>query len=654
MKQPNITHKISSQLKLFVLFLILQPFCFGQQFFVNLDEYKKKYNYDLVTLNKFTQISLEVDDDKIVIEKTDSEDSYFLNQYAQNYSYISLNYEAIFHEITDIKAYTLKPEDKGGFSKINVSKNDIQTKKVMSNEVFYDGEMSKEFQFPTLQEGAISHLTYKEITKDPHFFGRFFFSDLHPIEKQKLMISVENSIQLEFTYVNCTKSYFEFSKTSKNNNTIYVWQKKDIPSLQLPDDGPGFLELAPHIIVRITQYKSNDGKTIPVYRNVGDLFAWNAAFLDSIKNDKFDFANRLIDSIVPKNSSKKETVALIYKWVQNNISYIAIENGLGGFTPRSPKKVYNRRYGDCKDKACLLVHLLKAANINAHYTWIGTREIPYDYNTVPMALANNHMIVAWKYNDKYIFLDPTSEELPFGYPSDFIQDKTALIYLDEQKFDTVRVPIVAASENKRISNIHFKIEKGALIGSIKSKGYAYFSNTLRLLKNEMNPKKEEKLWESWFEIGNNSFALIPNSVTIEEGEMTKANCKFKIDNYIVTIGDEIYVNPILDRKWNGKIIAKDRKYPYKYHSEYKIVNKYVFEVPEGYTVKFIPKGKSESTPMISYIVNYEKTGEKEITASYTIQINSLSLEPKDFDRWNVFSRNLKTVTNQSIVLKKQD
>ena len=45
------------------------------------------------------------------------------------------------------------------------------------------------------------------------------------------------------------------------------------------------------------------------------------------------------------------------------LRYVAIECGVHGFRPRTPAQVLANRYGDCKDKANLLVALLRCQNI---------------------------------------------------------------------------------------------------------------------------------------------------------------------------------------------------------------------------------------------------------------------------------------------------
>ncbi|HEU0228355.1 MAG TPA: transglutaminase family protein, partial [Arachidicoccus soli] len=403
---------------------------------------------------------------------------------------------------------------------------------------------------------------------------------------------------------------------------------------------------------RIVQYKDGKGNIVPVYRNLKDLYDWDKNFLSKVINGDNSFAKPLVDSIIKKCHSKKEIVSGIYKWVQKNISYIAIENGLGGFIPRSPDTVFRRRYGDCKDMTCLLVSMLKAANIDAHYVWIGTRDIPYDYNKVPTSYSANHMVVAWKDKGKYHFLDATSDYLPFGYPSTFIQDKIALIYVNDNKYDTVRVPITPATANKQIHRIHFTLNDDKLEGSDSAYVIGYLAGNIKRTYATLSSNDKHDHWQNWFQVGNNTYTLEENSLTINPSDTATLSCKFHISNYAVKVGDEIYINPILDRKWNGSIIPANRKAPYISDEKYAIFNQYIFTIPEGYTLKFLPKGGEDNQANFSFKITYKKIGQNKVIATYKLIINELNTEPENFDSWNTFAKKLKKITNQNIILKK--
>ncbi len=625
-------------------------FSFAQQIAGQFDEYSKKYpNEDVVGLQKITEVTLEIDDNKVVIEKNEKEDNYFLTQHAGNYSQTSLEFESYFSEITDLKAYTLVPNG-NRFDKIKVK--EISSRKVLSNDIFYDGTHAKEFTFPALQKGAKTHLEYSRILKEPRFFGRFFFSNYYPVEHQKLVLQVEDGIQIDFSYFNCSETDFDFKTYNKGKNTFYVWEKHNIPKLYFEENGPDFLSLAPHIICRVLDYKTKDGETIDVSRNLADLYKWYSTHIDAVVADSLPVMPQVVDSIRKYSQTDREVVRGIYKWVQNHISYIAIENGLGGFVPRAPTLVCKRRYGDCKDMASLLVQMLRQAGITANYTFIGTQDIPYSFEEVPMIFSVNHMIAAWKENGKYMFLDPTAKNVPFGIPSSFVQGKTALIYLGPDEFETVKVPILPASSNKSSTVSTFQFENGKIKGTLNHVSTGYFSEKFRGRTAQLNEANRQEMYEAWFGMGNKTFSINMESVKVEPADVSHFSCDFELENYVVTNGDELYINMILKKSWNGSIIPETRKQSFIYQLYYSIENENILQIPEGYTLTYLPENTELSHPEFSFSIKYKKLPGSKISCTYFLETSSLELEPDTFDEWNDFARKLKTASSQSLVLKK--
>ena len=112
--------------------------------------------------------------------------------------------------------------------------------------------------------------------------------------------------------------------------------------------------------------------------------------------------------------------------MQDNIRYIAFEDGLAGFIPATAQEVFKSKYGDCKGMANLMTEMLKLAGLEAYMTWIGTRHIPYDY-TLPSLAVDNHCISTVIIGGKEYFLDGTEKYIPFGDYAWRIQGKEVLI-----------------------------------------------------------------------------------------------------------------------------------------------------------------------------------------------------------------------------------
>jgi transglutaminase-like putative cysteine protease len=100
----------------------------------------------------------------------------------------------------------------------------------------------------------------------------------------------------------------------------------------------------------------------------------------------------------------------------SSLRYVAIGLGVGAFRPRTPEQVWTRRYGDCKDKANLLVAVLDKLGIPAEFALVNrfghtfTEWPSWQFNhalaRVPASPADGQPRDLW--------LDTTDRLVPFG------------------------------------------------------------------------------------------------------------------------------------------------------------------------------------------------------------------------------------------------
>ena len=64
----------------------------------------------------------------------------------------------------------------------------------------------------------------------------------------------------------------------------------------------------------------------------------------------------------------RRLVAALHK----NVRYTGVEFGEDSIVPQFPSETLKRKYGDCKDKAALLVTMLRAVNIPANLALLST------------------------------------------------------------------------------------------------------------------------------------------------------------------------------------------------------------------------------------------------------------------------------------------
>ena len=134
---------------------------------------------------------------------------------------------------------------------------------------------------------------------------------------------------------------------------------------------------------------------------------------------------RMAADLTAGAANRQEKVQRVYEFV-SALRYLAIELGVQGFRPRTPQQVLANRFGDCKDKANLLVAMLRSLDIDARFALVN-RGGATDVNFPSWQF--NHAVAyvpkaAGSGNDPDWWLDSTDGMTPFGFipPGDIGRD----------------------------------------------------------------------------------------------------------------------------------------------------------------------------------------------------------------------------------------
>ena len=361
----------------------------------------------------------------------------------------------------------------------------------------------------------------------------------------------------------------------------------------------------------------------------------------------------LATAIVDKDDSDLEKVRKIFYWVQDNVRYIAFEQGMRGFIPHAADYVMEKRYGDCKDMTSVLVGLLRSQGLDAHYTWIGTRDLPYKYTELPTPSVDNHMIASVELDGETIFLDATGSYSPVGYPTSMIQGKESLVSLGED-YKVVTVPVVPKEQNLMIDSAFVALDKGTVSGTgqVVLTGLVKVANTYKL--TGITQKSTEKYLRRLLSKGSNKFVLDDASVSNVEDldQPIEIDYEFNVADYYREIGDEVYVNLCLDKSLLNAVI-KDREVPIE--NDYNYINRSVvtMDLPEGYEVSFLPEDIKAEESFFGFTINYEQKGNK-VIATKEFYVNYLLLPVDSFTSWNKIIRQYSQSVRNSVVLKKKN
>ncbi|HRI28350.1 MAG TPA: DUF3857 domain-containing transglutaminase family protein [Chitinophagales bacterium] len=153
--------------------------------------------------------------------------------------------------------------------------------------------------------------------------------------------------------------------------------------------------------------------------------------------------NKLTADIAdPKAKAKK-----IYEYMQSKTRYVNIATGIGGFQPISAADVDKYGYGDCKALSNYTKSLLKIAGLNAHYTEIGSGpNQQLSYPDFASANQTNHVIICLPLQQDTLWLECTSQKLPFGFIGKGNANRYALA-ITEQGGKVCKTPHYTAANN---------------------------------------------------------------------------------------------------------------------------------------------------------------------------------------------------------------
>jgi len=166
-------------------------------------------------------------------------------------------------------------------------------------------------------------------------------------------------------------------------------------------------------------------------------------------------------SILPKSlpSDRMERIRAIVKVLHREARYTGVEFGSARLTPMRPSEVIKRHYGDCKDKATLLVAMLRAAGIPANLALLSTgvgRDVDPE---LPGISQFDHAIVyvpASAGGDAALWIDATADTFTVGSIPYQDEGRNALV-VDAKTTELTRTPAPKPEDSVLIETRTFKL-----------------------------------------------------------------------------------------------------------------------------------------------------------------------------------------------------
>ncbi len=565
---------------------------------------------------------------------------------------------SFFHVLEDFEAHSLLPDGRGGYRTVRAT--DRVTTAATEDYVFYDDSKQTRVTFPSLEKGARTRLRYTLRHTDVHFLSPVYFGNTLPTRAATFSVTVPKGVDVRFATRNDPKGLIKKTVTeARNGGRTTTFTVRDMPGITLYPNAPEPSYYMPQVVPYVASYTApGASRPTAVYGTPDDLYRYYYGFVRELNLRPDDSVIALASRLTVGAKTPREKAARIYRWVQEAVRYVAFEDGMGGFVPREAGLVCSRRFGDCKDMSSLQVALYRAAGLEAYYTWIGTRDLPYTYAETPLPIVTNHMIAALKMDDAWVFADGTDPTIPFGHAPHSIQGKEAMISLGPDKYEIVKVPVAEGALNTTADSTRMALGADggtALGGSVHIRYTGYDAWNLAARMRYANATDRRKALEALTARGSNKYG----ATAVDYGAPDAAGAvavrsDFKLEDYARRLGGETYVNLNLQRTFEGDAIdAKARAVPVE-HS-YKTRTREVVElaVPKGYKVSYVPPDAQGGVPGLwSYAISYKKTGAV-VKLVKEFQMNTLSIRPEQFAEHDKLVESLRGHYKESVVLVKE-
>jgi transglutaminase-like putative cysteine protease len=314
---------------------------------------------------------------------------------AESTSQITINFDPTYQKLTIHNLIITRD----GVSENRLEENTFNLYRIETDadRLIYNGTVTASTVLDDIREGDIVEYAYTITGRNNYFKGSVeYFLRLQygiPIDRHFLRLSVPDDRKYQTRlYANAPEpEIFQVS-----GNKIFEWKFNQQVKLDVDNDRPNWHLGYPYFQITDRTDWSDVGQWKP------DLYGPAPKISAELSTE--------IRKISNKYSAPEERIAAVLKFVQREIRYLGIEIGEGGYIPRDPSKVYARRYGDCKDKARLMVTMLDRMDIQASALLVHTDQRQGVDIYLPRLSAFDHVITRVELEGKSWFLDPTKGE----------------------------------------------------------------------------------------------------------------------------------------------------------------------------------------------------------------------------------------------------
>lgn len=313
------------------------------------------------------------------------------NEGIQEMSDLSFVFDPAYEDLTIHKIIIHR--EGSAISQLDMSKIKTMQREESMDRFLYDGTMTAVINLADVRTGDIVEYAYTRKGYNPvydgHITRKIVFDYTVPFEKLFQRLIVKGDHKLQFKNENCD---LKPEIRSEGQAVSYSWAQGSTPGFIYDNHEPDWLDRSRHVLV-------SDFGTLR------EVVAWATKLYTISDGDKRTIREKVANKF--KSTLPEEFALEAIRFVQDEIRYLGFEDGLNSHKPHAPMKVYDQRFGDCKDKSLLLSSLLQIRDIKANPVLVSTVWREKIADRLPSPFIFNHCVVEMEVGGLKYYIDPT-------------------------------------------------------------------------------------------------------------------------------------------------------------------------------------------------------------------------------------------------------
>lgn len=429
----------------------------------------------------------------------------------------------------------------------------------------------------------------------------------------------------------------------------YTWEMRNLQPIAPEVASPTVATLAPRVAVSYAPAIATAARSFDTWL---DVSRWYAELSDA-QSEPDDAIATKARALTANSKTELEKIRAIGSYVQN-LQYVSIQIGIGGYRPHFARDVFAKQYGDCKDKANLMRAMLKAVKINSYLILIRADDRTFVREEWPSPTQFNHCIIAVRVGDetnapsvlqhaalgRLLVFDATDDSTPVGDLPEDEQGSFALVAAGD-KGALIRMPVISSDSNRLEREVELGLTAdGSITATVRERTSGQSAAGERRMFKGLSRSDYAKVIEHWAGRGATGakFTKIEPADNHAEGRFT-LDVEFTADRYGQSMQNRLLVFQPAVVGRTGTAWLADPKRKHSIMLEGRAFTETVrVKLPAGFDVDEMPDAVKINSEFGTYSATYEmKDGQLVFTRSLVQHVATIPVA-KYGDVRNFFGR----------------